>query len=77
MAATGLEGAIQQSHDATDKVLKGDPEGFKALASQPSPSLSRSGADQSWHGAGICIGRSASCPVAGIAATVRYRRVSS
>jgi ketosteroid isomerase-like protein len=34
MAATDLEGAIQQSHDATDKVLKGDPEGFKALYSR-------------------------------------------
>ena len=34
MAATDLESAIQQSHDATDKVLKGDPEGFKALYSR-------------------------------------------
>jgi ketosteroid isomerase-like protein len=34
MAAIDLEGAIQQSHDATDKVLKGDPEGFKALYSR-------------------------------------------
>ena len=34
MAAADLEGAIQQSHDATGKVLKGDPQGFKALYSR-------------------------------------------